>query len=146
MFPRHLSVLLVSLALLLPIGASEDAAPFAPLAVAALGSLAADTVVTWVPGEVPADAYLVYGMNPGEAPMLLHEAEAQATFAPVDGSFATYGVAGVHNGEVSPLVFAAGTMPPPEIVCVWAALEPEPYVAVCKLPRLPLKFLVPRLP
>lgn len=107
MTPRTLP-LLVLLVLLAPGTVATETHTYAPLAVVAVrvGEL---TAVSWAPGEVPAEAYRVYGLTNGGA-TLLHETTGQdeVPAAKVPSGFAAYGVTGILDGAESPLVVSAG--------------------------------------
>jgi hypothetical protein len=131
--PRSLSLLLALSALLAPLALGEDAARFAPRGVVALDASPTLARVTWAPGEVPADSYRVYGLDADGSPVLLFDTDGTATAATVPGGFERYGVAGVSDGAVSPLVLALVSIHEPDCI-IEVAPPPYPYVAICKLP------------
>lgn len=105
------AALLLALTLLLPTALADDAADAAPAFVAALDADGAQALVAWAPGELPADAYRVYGVSAGGAFTLLAEAPALVAdghAALVEGGYATYAVTGVVGGRESPPTVAAG--------------------------------------
>jgi hypothetical protein len=131
--PRALSLLLAASALLAPLALGDDAARFAPLGVLAVDASPTLALVTWAPGEVPADSYRVYGLDGDGSPVLLLDAEGTTTTAAVPGGFERYGVSGVVNGEVSPLVLSLVSINEPDCL-IEVSAYPYPYVSLCKLP------------
>lgn len=104
----RLALALAFLAVLLP-AAGADTFSYAPseAVASASGPMA---ILAWTPGEVVADSYRIYGLSPGQSPLLLLDTAttvSPVTFAAsVPGGFSEYAVSGVIGGQESGLVYA----------------------------------------
>lgn len=127
MSPRLSMIVVLGFVLAAPIamGDSESASAWAPTKVVAIASPSA-SIVTWVPGAVMADSYIVYGLRDG-APVPIQYVEVAETTAEVEGGFAQYGVVGVFNGVPSPMRVATTVGPP----CIVIVTYSPPSVTLC---------------
>lgn len=120
---------LLTLACLAPLAGAEAAvAAHAPRLALATPVEDALTLIEWLPGEVVADFYRIYGFDTtGAATLLLDTATTPApgTLAvSVPAGYSAYGVSGVRDGAESVRIRAF--LPP----CILVETEPNPDVGV----------------
>lgn len=133
MLSRPLSLL--ALLLVTAWAAADTPSPYEPTHVTALSGTT-ETLVSWLPGETPADSYRVYGLNHNEAPQLLRDTATtetpQALTATVLPGFSHYAVAGVLDGQQSGLVLAFSGL---DLSCISIDFHPEPgWTIDCPIP------------
>lgn len=125
-----LVLLLIALVLTPTLASGASRTLYEPTAVLPI-TFGDTTLVTWVPGPVPADKYHVYGLK---GDMVIPLATATGTQVEVPSDYDGYAVAGEHNARVSPR--ATG------LVCVDINVGPPPAVHLCgRTPRIPGNIL-----
>jgi len=95
---RLLAAALVVVAILAP--GAHATEPFAPLVASATFAPNAQMVVSWVPGEEPADSFNVYGFTDGGGMVLLKQGVTDLSVT-VPSGFGSYAVSGVSQGNES---------------------------------------------
>lgn len=119
----------LTLAWLAPLSGAEDAAAaHAPRLALATPLHDALTLIEWLPGEVAADSYRIYGLDATGAAILLLDTATTPTPATlavsVPAGYSAYGVSGVHDGAESVRIRA---LRPP---CILVETEPHPDVGL----------------
>jgi hypothetical protein len=124
----RIAPLVLALVSLPSAGASDAAAPYAPLWVASEAVDSATALVEWAPGTEQADAYRVYGVRGTVLTLLLETADATVPLATLlPAGYDTYAVSGVKGDEESAPVFAVEHIP---LGCV--IIRPDPPEAGLK--------------
>lgn len=127
MSARFLLIAVIGLLIAAPVtlGDGDPTASWTPTKAFAVAS-SSGVIVTWAPGPLPADHYVVYGLRDGST-VPIHYAEITETTVEAEGGFPQYGIVGFLNGAPSPLLVATSINPS----CIVEISHSPPSIVIC---------------